>query len=92
MESHIKKQIVIDFGAKEFEDTLYVSVKDNTVKSDSSIIASVTVSSNKQVDELEFTNFTCSIVDIVSGVGYKVLVIDQNRQAEGAYILNIIKN
>lgn len=87
----VRVTITFDYNeALSFED-LYVPVSDTTIKASSIITAYVTMPTTRDADELEFTNFVCSVASITAGVGYEILVIDHNLQAEGDYILNIIK-
>ena len=84
-----KTKTIIDFGTSLFPEQLYVDIIDRGVTNTSSI--SMNISITRDIDELEFCNFTCSLISITEKVGYKILVQDHNRQAEGVYYLNTIR-
>ncbi len=87
-------QVAIYFDNNQNMSTegLYVTISDTTIKSTSIINAFVSIdSTTRDTDELEFTDFNCTAVNIVEGVGYDILVVDNSLQAEDKYILNITK-
>jgi len=83
--------IYFDNNSNMSIEGLYVPIADTTIKSTSIINAFVSVDSTRDTDELEFTDFSCTAVNIVAGAGYDVLVVDNSLQAEDKYILNITK-
>lgn len=83
--------IYFDNNSNLSVEGLYVTIADTTIKSTSIINAFVSIDSTRDVDELEFVDFNCTAVNIVEGVGYDILVVDNSLQAEDKYILNITK-
>lgn len=86
--SETQRQLEVDFGELEFPENVYVTVLDETVTSTSAINCTMSIGSDRDADEMEFCNFTCSVVNIVPSISYQVLVTDSFRQAEGVYLLN----
>ena len=85
-------QTEIDFGASLFPENITITVLDPLVTSTSVITMSMGISSTRDLDEMEFTNFTCSLGNVINNVSYDVVVSDLNRQAEGKYLLSIMRN
>lgn len=86
------KQTEVNFLEAMFLESAYVTVIDENTASNSIIQCSMSISSNRDTDELEFTEFICTPCNIKPGVSYQVLVKDSNRQATGKYLLNTTRN
>lgn len=86
--SESQRQVEVDFGELEFPENVYVTVLDASVLATSAINCTMSIGVDRDSDEMEFCNFTCSIVNVVPSVSYQVLVTDSFRQAEGKYLLN----
>lgn len=83
-------QLEINFGESLFPETLLIEIADSEIKNTSIITPSISISKNRDYDELEFNQFNLNSVLINEGIGYSVIVSDYNRQAEGKYLLNLI--
>tara|TARA_R110002126_G_scaffold121250_5_gene262675 strand:- start:931 stop:1368 length:438 start_codon:yes stop_codon:yes gene_type:complete len=86
------KQTEVNFGEEYFSESLYITIIDNKTVSTSIIQCSMSISNDRDADELEFTDFVCNPYNIRSGVGYSVLVKDISKQATGKYLLNTTRN
>lgn len=83
-------QVEINFGELLFPETLLIEITDTEIKNTSIITPSISISKDRDYDELEFNQFNTNTVLINEGQGYSVIVSDYNRQAEGKYLLNLI--
>lgn len=86
------KQTEVNFLEAMFLESIYVTVIDENAASNSIIQCSMSIESNRDADELEFTEFICTPCNIKPGVSYQVLVKDSNRQATGKYLLNTTRH
>jgi len=73
------------------DETVYVTIPDLLVTSESSITCSMSTGSDRDMDELELVDFTYSICNIIERASYDVIINDTSYQAEGDYILNTIR-
>lgn len=85
-------QTEIDFGASLFPENITITILDPAILSTSVVTMSMAISSTRDFDEMEFTNFTCSLGNIIDNISYDITITDLNRQAEGKYLLNIMRN
>lgn len=86
-----RKKTIVDFGDKLCKEAVYITIIDKEVQTDSVITTGITVNTGRGIDELEFVNFSCSVVSIVAGQSFDVLVTDSIGQAEGKYLLNTLR-
>ncbi len=84
-------QTTVEFGLSLFPSSLTVTITDTEVVSTSVITCSMTISSARDTDELEFTGFQCTPINIIDGVSFDVLINDTEWGATGQYILNAIR-
>jgi len=85
------KQTIVNFDGTVPDDQVTITIKDEYVLSNSSITATITIGSDRDADELEWTDFKFSVINIIPKVSYDVVVEDLASQAEGLYILNTIR-
>jgi len=83
-------QVTATFSVNTFSVT--ISVADPGVSAGSRIVASVSTAPGRDADEMESAPILPSISNIVAGVGFDIVVVSLDGDADGTYLINYIRN
>lgn len=73
-------------------DAVTVTVVDAGVSAGSNIIPSVGTAAGRDADEMEMAPIVVSVASITAGVGFTLLVVSLDGDADGAYLINYTRD
>ena len=85
-------QASVDFGTFPALSSVTVAVADAGVLAASRILCSIVPGTGRDLDELELSSVLVSPGDIVAGVGFNLIAVAPNDDADGAFLINYTRN
>ena len=73
-------------------DSVTVTVVDAGVSAGSNIVASVATAPGRDADEMERAPIVVSVASVTAGVGFDLLVVSLDGDADGAYLINYTRD